>query len=192
MPLTTLDATSALIIIDLQKGIVALPDADVSQAVVANAAYLATEFRRRDLPVVLVNVAGAAPGRTEYTENSAELPADFFDLVAELDVHDDDVLVTKTRWGAFHGTDLHQFLQERGVTQTVLAGIATGIGVESTARAAHEHGYHVALATDAMTDMDTERHHNSVTRVFPVLGQTASTKDIVARLPRDPNPEQSA
>lgn len=54
--------------------------------------------------------------------------------------------------------------------------------MESTARAAYGHGYHVALATDAMADPDLEAHRNSVQRIFPLLGQTGSTAEIVAML----------
>jgi nicotinamidase-related amidase len=73
-----------------------------------------------------------------------------------------------------HPLDDH--LRGLGVTQVVLAGVATSIGVESTARAAHEHGYHVVLVTDAMTDGSADAHHNSITRIFPRLGETATTK----------------
>ena len=91
-------------------------------------------------------------------------------------------MVTKRNWGAFHGTDLDVQLRRRGVTQIVLGGIATSMGVESTARTAHEHGYHVTLATDAMSDMSPEAHENSVTRVFPRLGGTGTTEEILALL----------
>lgn len=93
-----------------------------------------------------------------------------------------DIIVTKQQWGAFYGTDLDLQLRRRGVTQVVLAGIATSIGVESTARSAHEHGYHVTLATDAMTDMSGEAHDNSVRRIFPRLGETGTTDEIVKLL----------
>jgi nicotinamidase-related amidase len=73
-------------------------------------------------------------------------------------------------------------LRDLGVTQIVLAGIATSLGVESTARAAHEHGYHVVLATDAMTDLDAEAHHNSIERIFPRLGETAITTEVLEML----------
>jgi nicotinamidase-related amidase len=76
-------------------------------------------------------------------------------------------------------TELDALLRERGVTQVILTGIATTMGVESTARAAHEHGYHVVLATDAMTDRDADAHHNSITRIFPRIGETATTADIL-------------
>jgi hypothetical protein len=86
--------------------------------------------------------------------------------------------------GAFHDTSLDAYPQEHGVTQVVLAGIATSVGVESTARSAYEHGYHVVLATDAMTDRDPDAHQNSIERIFPKLGETASTAQILDLLDR--------
>ncbi|MCF3148312.1 isochorismatase family protein, partial [Streptomyces platensis] len=176
---TTLDATTALVLIDLQKGIAGLPTAPVPAAgVIERAAGLAAAFRARGLPVVLVNVTGGAPGRTEHTRPAGEPPADWAELVPELDRQPGDVTVSKQGWGAFHGTDLDRELRARGVTQIVLGGIATSIGVESTARAAYEHGYHVTLATDAMTDLDADAHRNSVERVFPRLGETGTADAI--------------
>jgi nicotinamidase-related amidase len=90
------------------------------------------------------------------------------------------------RAGAFHGTTLDAHLRDLGVTQVVVTGVATTVGVEGTARAAHEHGYHVVLATDAMTDRDADAHHNSVTRIFPRLGETATTAEILDMLEKTP------
>lgn len=179
MALTTLDAKTALVVIDLQKGIVALPTAHPVAAVVKHARALADAFRGHGLPVVLVNVAGGAPGRTEQTRRLGELPDDWADLVAELDRQPQDHTVTKRTWGAFTGTDLAEHLKKLGVTQVVIAGVATSIGVESTARQAYEHGFNVALAIDAMTDMSPEAHLNSVTRIFPRLGETGTTREII-------------
>ncbi len=179
MALTTLDAKTALLVIDLQKGIVALPTAHPVAAVVKHARALADAFRGHGLPVVLVNVAGGAPGRTEQVRRLGELPDDWADLVAELDRRPQDHAVTKRTWGAFTGTDLAEHLKKLGVTQVVIAGVATSIGVESTARQAHELGFNVALAIDAMTDMSPEAHLNSVTRIFPRLGETGATREII-------------
>lgn len=175
----TLDPLPALVVIDLQKGIVAMPTVHPAEEVVARAAALAAAFRRRGLPVVLVNVAGGAPGRNEQPM-SGSLPAGWTELVAELAPAPSDHCVTKKTWGAFTGTDLAAWLSERGATQVVLAGIATSIGVESTARQAHELGFNVALVTDAMTDRSAEAHENSTTRIFPRLGERTTTAEIVA------------
>lgn len=183
MALTTLDAHTALIIIDLQHGIVRLPVAPLSaDDVIARAGELADAFHARHLPVVRVNVAGGAPGRNEMPRHDADLPADWADLVPQMQPEADDICVTKKTWGAFHQTDLHAQLQQCGVTQVVVCGIATSIGVESTAREAYALGYNVTLATDAMTCLDAHTHENSVTRIFPRLGETGSTAEVLALL----------
>jgi nicotinamidase-related amidase len=186
--ITAIDPHTALVLIDLQRGILAAPTQPYAAAdVLDRAVRLAEAFRAHDLSVVLVRVtarpdgADAAPGRTEV-QRPTNRP-EGWDLIAEeLTGHDDDIVVTKRNWGAFHGTDLDVLLRRRGVTQIVLGGIATSMGVESTARAAHEHGYHVTLATDAMADMSAETHRNSVERIFPRLGETGTTDEILALL----------
>lgn len=183
MALTTLDANTALIVIDLQHGIVRLPVTPLKpDEVIERAARLTEAFRAKQQPVVLVNVAGGAPGRTQQPRHAGELPADWAQLVPEMTPRPDDICITKTTWGAFHSTDLHAQLQQRGVTQVVICGIATSIGVEATARQAYELGYNVTLATDAMTCLDAETHRNSIERIFPRLGETGTTDDVLALL----------
>jgi nicotinamidase-related amidase len=179
MPVTTLDPKTALIVIDLQKGIVGLPAAHPMGEVVKNACELADAFRRSGLPVVLVNVEGGAPGRAEQTRSTRDFPAGWTDLVPELNQQPSDHRVTKRTWGAFTNTGLEKQLKELSVTQVVIAGVATSIGVESTARHAHEYGFHVTLAVDAMTDMNADAHTNSITRIFPRLGETGTTQEII-------------
>ncbi|MDA4887597.1 hydrolase [Streptomyces sp. MS2A] len=189
MSVTALDPRTALVVIDLQAGIVAAPTEPYSGAeVVARSAELAEAFRARGLPVVLVRVsfaadgADAVPGRTEAGGAGGPRPEGWDVIVDELAGHPADITVTKRNWGAFHGTGLDVQLRRRGVTQIVLTGVATSIGVESTARAAHEHGYHVTLATDAMSDMSAEAHRGSVERIFPRLGETGTTREILELL----------
>ena len=182
MALTTLDRQTALILIDLQKGIVSLPTAHPTAEVVKHARTLADAFRCQNLPVVLVNVSGGAPGRAEQTRSTQGFPAGWTDLVPELNQQSTDHTVTKQTWGAFSNTGLNEHLKKLGVTQVVIAGVATSIGVESTARQAHEYGYHVTLAIDAMTDMNADAHVNSTTRIFPRLGETGTTQEVVALL----------
>ncbi|MFF1354821.1 hydrolase [Streptomyces sp. NPDC058297] len=189
MALTTLDDRTALVVVDLQNGIVAAPTTPYTgPEVVARSVELADAFRSHGLPVVLVRVsvapdgADAVPGRNETPGYTGALP-EGWDLIAdELSGHPEDITVTKRNWGAFFGTDLDLQLRRRGITQVVLTGVATSIGVESTARAAHEHGYHVTLATDAMTDLDAEAHRNSIERIFPRLGESGTTEEITELL----------
>jgi nicotinamidase-related amidase len=182
MPVTTLDPKTALVVIDLQKGIVGLPTAHPTNEVVKQASELADAFRQRGLPVVLVNVDGGAPGRAEQTRSARDFPAGWTDLVPELNQQPTDHRVTKRTWGAFTNTGLEKHLRGLGVTQVVIAGVATSAGVESTARHAHEYGFHVTLAVDAMTDMNADAHHNSITRIFPRLGETGTTQEIIELL----------
>jgi len=184
MTVTAIDPQTALIVVDLQKGIVSRPTAHPVNEVIGHARALADAFRRRGLPVVLVNVVGGAPGRTEQARNLGNLPPDWTELVPELNRQPEDHTVTKRTWGAFTNTDLERYLKAQGVTQVVIVGVATSVGVESTARQAYELGFNVTLAVDAMTDMNPDTHANSIARIFPKLGETGTTEEIVALLDR--------
>jgi nicotinamidase-related amidase len=182
MPLTQLDTAAALIVIDLQKGIVGLPTVHPAGEIVGRAAQLARAFRQRGLPVILVNVSGRAPGRTDAGAPTFSFPLDWTELVPELEQQPGDHVVTKQRVGAFIGTSLDDYLRQRGVTQIFLAGISTSAGVESTARSAYDHGYNVVFIVDAMTDRDADQHRHSVQKIFPRLGETEITDNILMRL----------
>lgn len=182
MAVTTLDPKTALIIVDLQQGIVSLPTVRPIQEVVDNSRRLADAFRRRSLPVVLVNVNGGAPGRTETPPRMTTFPDGWSEIVPALDPQPSDLRVTKKTWGAFASTDLERQLRELEVTQVVITGVATTAGVESTARQAFEARFNVTLATDAMTDMRAEAHEASLAFIFPRIGETGTTDDILALL----------
>ncbi|MBD8058156.1 isochorismatase family protein [Cellulomonas sp. JH27-2] len=188
MAVTTIDPKTALVLIDLQRGIVggnAVPHTGAE--VVERCVTLADAFRERGLPVVLVHVTSRtdgsdfARGRTQ-TPRGGPRPADWDVLVDEVTGHDEDIVVTKRNPGAFYGTDLELHLRRRGITQIVLGGIATSIGVEATGRAAYDHGYNVTFATDAMADRDEVNHTHSIERSFPRVGETGTTAEILALL----------
>jgi nicotinamidase-related amidase len=179
MPLTTLDTHAALIVIDLQKGIVALPTVHSTSEIVARSAQLARAFRARGLPVVLVNVTGAAPGRTDAGPRKFAFSDDWAELVPELEQQPGDILITKQRIGAFIGTRLDEILRQRVVTQVFFTGVATSAGVESTARSAHDYGYNVVFVVDAMTDRDADAHRLSVEKIFPRFGETDTTDNVL-------------
>jgi nicotinamidase-related amidase len=182
MPITKLDPVTALVVIDLQRGIVSLPTVHPVQEVIGNAATLARSFRARRLPVVLVNVTGAAPGRTDAPRRHLSFPPEWTELVPELQQQPSDYLVSKQRFGAFLGTDLDPYLRHRAATQIVLAGISTSLGVESTGRCAYDLGYNVTFAIDAMTDRDPDVHRNCVEKIFPRLGESDTTADVLRLL----------
>ena len=182
MPLTTLDPRTALVVIDLQKGLAAYPTNQPLADVAEKAAALAAAFRRHGQPVVLVNVTGVAPGRTEQPRAPRSFPADFAEFLPVLDQQPADHVVSKRTWGAFMNTDLDAWLKGQGVTQVVIVGVATSVGVESTARQAYEHGYNVALAVDAMADMSAEAHAHSIAAIFPKLGETGTSQAVIGLL----------
>ncbi len=184
MAVTQLDPKSALIVIDLQKGLMGFPVVHPITEVIARTRRLLDAFRAAGHTVVLVNCDAIAPGRTEAQRpDFSRFPEGWTDLIADLDVQPDDIQVTKKSWGAFATTGLEQTLRARGVTQVVVTGVATGSGVEATARQAYEAGFNVTLAVDAMTDTRAEAHDYSLAKVFPRLGESGTADEIIALLP---------
>ncbi|MER7538981.1 isochorismatase family cysteine hydrolase [Streptomyces sp. NPDC097704] len=182
MSVTAMDRKSALVVVDLQKGIVDLPLAHPAEEVLARNAELLAAFRRRRLPVVLVNVAGSPVGRNDLETSFSEPPPEWSELVPELGATASDHLVTKHARSAFTRTGLDEWLRDRGVTQVVVSGITTSSGVESTVRDAHELGYNVTVATDACTDVDAAAHDHTLTKVYPLIAETGPTKLVLAAL----------
>jgi nicotinamidase-related amidase len=189
----TLDARStALVLIDLQKGIVGLQLAPYSAAhVLENSAALVRRFAEAGATVVWVHVAFASDNADRLCQPvdapspsapKGGLPPDysqFADEIASLPV---DVIITKRQWGAFHGTELDLQLRRRGITTIVLGGVATNFGVESTAREAWQHNYSLVIAEDACTSMSAEMHQFSMEKIMPRLARVRSTADIIAAL----------
>jgi nicotinamidase-related amidase len=182
---------TALVLIDLQQGIVGAPRAPRSGAeVVQNAARLAARFRALGATVVLVRVAFQPdfkdalnpPADVVNPFNPSALPSTWADLVPEVGPQAGDLVITKRQWGAFHGTELDLQLRRRGVGTIVLGGIATNIGVESTARSAFEHGYAQVFVEDAMASVSAEMHEFAVKNIFPRIGFVRSTDQVLAAL----------
>jgi nicotinamidase-related amidase len=184
----TLDAeTTALVVIDLQRGIVARQAAPHSAAeVVERSARLADAFRAAGAFVVLVHVAFAADKRdmlsppVDSPNPPAQLPPEWSQIVPELGPRDGDLVVTKHQWGAFYGTELDLQLRRRGIRTIVLCGIATNFGVESTARDAWERNYALVFAEDAMSGLAEGAHAFAISTIFPRLGRVRKTSDVLA------------
>ena len=181
MPVTTLDPKAALIVIDLQKGVVGMQTVTPTMEIVRRSADIARAFRRRDFPVILVNVNGRAPGRTALQRNFAR-PDGWDELVPELDIQATDFRVTKQQIGAFYGTALELILRRNGVTQVFITGIATSSGVEATARTAYDLGFNVVSIVDAMTEGDVEAHQHAVEKQLPKISEIATTAEVLALL----------
>lgn len=182
MPITTLDPAAALVVIDLQKGLAAIQTVHPMADIIDRSARLARAFRERDLPVVLVNVAGRPSGRTQAGGGNFPVSPDWAELVDELDQHPTDHLVTKHSPGAFIGTNLDSYLRSRNVTQIFLTGVSTNSGVEATARSAYDFGYNVAVVIDAISDRDLALHNDRVENFFPRIAETDTTENVLKLL----------
>ena len=195
--ITALDPKAALILIDLQNGIASLPLFKPAKDVIEKSSIMVKAFHERGLPVIFINVnpfkdthkilratERGLPATKEAIEQTlATMRANrFFDIVPELALQEHDLRITKGNWNAFFNTDLHEKLQETGTTQIVLAGIATSIGVEGTARAANELGYNIAFAKDAMSDFTETAHQHSLNVIFPRIGEVDDAHIIVEKL----------
>lgn len=108
-----------------------------------------------------------------------ERPADWAEFDPRLNVQENDYIVTKRQWGAFFGTDLDLQLRRRGIDTIVLCGIATNIGVESTAREAFQYGYNQIFITDAMATFTKEEHEATLSYIFPKIGKLRTTQQFL-------------
>jgi nicotinamidase-related amidase len=178
---------TALVLIDLQNGIVGMPVVPRSgPEVVAAGRALAERFRAAGATVVLVRVAWSddladvPPQRVDQpsTRRAGGLPAGWSTLVEGL-VQPTDLVITKRQWGAFYGTELDLQLRRRGIRTIVLGGIATNFGVESTARQAWEHGYEVVLAEDACASVAVDLHDMAIRHIFPRLARVVHSTAVV-------------
>ncbi|MCL4494255.1 MAG: hydrolase [Firmicutes bacterium] len=180
---------TALVVIDLQKGIAQMPaEPHTGQSVVSRAGQLADRFRSVGAFVVLVHVGPSEDGGdalhpiTDTETTWPTLPPGWDEIVAELGPQKGDHVIRKRQWGAFYGTDLDLQLRRRGIDTIVLCGISTNIGVESTARAAYEHGYQQIFVEDACSARSSDEHHFTFQHIFPRIGRIRSTREVLDAL----------
>jgi nicotinamidase-related amidase len=184
----TLDPKStALVLIDLQNAIVSRQLAPhAASDVVARSAKLAEAVRASGGTVVYVHVLItdilSLPVDRANPRPADPIPPEASELVPAAGFRDGDVLIAKRQWGAFYGTNLEQQLRRRGIRAIIMAGIATNMGVESTARAAHDQGYELVFAEDAMSSMSVEFHQFSIQNIFPIMGRVRSSIEIIEAL----------
>lgn len=190
----------ALVVIDLQKGIVAAPTQPHPAAqVVANAAKVANACRARGAYVVLVHVGPSPDGKDALhpiTDPQPPRPPPspgWDEFVPEVGPKPGDHIVRKRQWGAFYGTDLDLQLRRRGIDTILLCGISTNYGVESTARDAYERGYNQIFIEDACSGRAAEDHAFPFRVIFPRIGVVRNTEDVMrALLPPAPPPDAKA
>jgi len=187
MDLTLVPARTAMVVIDLQRGIVA--GSNGASDVVAHAAALADALRAAGGTVVLVHVTPSDDGRDALHPltdtppfQPRPLPENWAEIVPELGPRPGDLVITKRQWGAFYGTELDLQLRRRGIDTILLAGISTNAGVESTARDAYERGYQQVFVEDAMAGRSPEEHDHTVRSLFPRIGRVRSTAEVLTAL----------
>ena len=180
--------STALILIDLQQGIVGRETAPHSAAdVVKRGAQLAARCRAKGATVVYVNVDIAKylrlpTDKSMMDPNAPPPPPSASELVPEAGFQAGDLKITKRQWGAFFGTDLEQQLRQRGIKTILLGGISTNYGVESTARAAAGLGFALIVVEDATASSSAELHRFPYEHIFPRLGRVRSTAEVLAAL----------
>lgn len=186
----TLDpATTALVAIDLQHGIVNLETVPhLSADVVDKTAKIAKALRLKGGTIVFVRVTNSEDGRDALKPTTDVVPpvtpprpSYWSELVPKLGIKDGDIIVTKRQWGAFYGTDLEMQLRRRGIRTIILVGISTNIGVESTARDAYERGFDQVFVEDATAAMNADAHKHSF-GLFGRIGRIRSTEQVLDAL----------
>jgi nicotinamidase-related amidase len=179
---------TALVVIDLQKGIAAMPTKPYpAHDVIENAAKLVNTFRINEMPVFLVHVTTTKDtmlnviSDESFSRPSAPSPH-WAEFVSEIAPTPKDIIIDKKQWGAFYGTDLELQLRRRKMDTIVLCGIATDYGVESTARFAYEYGFQQIFAEDAMASRSDEQHNAAVNFIFKRMGRVRKTNEILKAL----------
>lgn len=180
---------TAVVVIDLQKGITAMPTEPYpAKMVIKNSVKIIETARQNQMPVFLVHVTPSADGKdalhpiVENAPNFGDRPADWAEYIPELNIQPTDFLITKRQWGAFHGTELDLQLRRRGIDTIILCGIATNMGVESTARFAFEYGYNQIFAEDAMAARSREMHEHPVKYTFTRFGLVMKTDEVLEKM----------
>jgi len=187
--LTLNAARTALVVIDLQEGILPFAGGPHSASqVVSHAAKLAEKCRANGSPVFQVRVgwsAGFADALRQPVDAqlpSHALPDNWWQAPVALNQAESDIIVVKRQWGAFYGTELELQLRRRGIDTLILCGISTNIGVESTARHAWEMGFSLVIAEDACSAASSEQHQNSLQYIFPRIARVRRTEEILTAL----------
>ncbi|OPJ65446.1 isochorismatase family protein [Clostridium chromiireducens] len=178
---------TALVVIDLQNGIVNSPRLPHSGAeVVEKASNLIKAFSNKGALVVLVRVSSIdgkdmIKPETDSASNSVKFSEGWDRFVPEIE-DKNAITITKRQWGAFHGTELDLQLRRRGIDTIVLCGISTSIGVDTTAREAYQHGYNQIFVEEAMTAGTKEEHDYVCKYIFPKIGKMRTSEEVISSL----------
>lgn len=180
MTLTAIDASSALIAVDLQQGILNFADPAEREKIVKNTARLADEFHARNLPVIWVRALGMPAGRKEMGPPAGGHDESWNAPDENLPIDESrDLVVFKRALSCFTVPETTEYLKKHGSTQVVITGLAAGVGVESTARSAFDAGYNVTVVSDAVTDGMPERLESALKISMPSFAEIGTTQNVL-------------
>jgi nicotinamidase-related amidase len=187
---------TALLVMDYQAGI--LGRLSESETLLARAAdaiatvrrhgghvgYVRVGFADADFDALPATSAMAASVATWGRRLHADSPATA--------VHENvapepgDIVVRKTRVGAFSTTDLDRQLRDRSITTLILAGLSTSGVLLSTVRDAADRDYRILVLADVSADPDPEVHAFLTTRIFPRQARVITLAELDGLLSEGP------
>lgn len=192
-------AKTALVVVDMQNFYVA--EVETARSIVPNVNRLAEACRERGVPVIwLIMTVAEAPGAPSqwslyhdwfFTEAKGRNHRDQLSpgheghkLYPGLDVREGEPIVHKRRFSPFveGSSDLHARLQAMGVENLLIAGTATNMCSETTARDAMMLDYRVVMVEDANAARYDEDHLAGLTSFWQSFGDVRSTDDAIAML----------
>jgi ureidoacrylate peracid hydrolase len=188
---------AALLVVDVQndfvssKGSAAKRGEDVSaaQAVAPKLIRLIEEARRVGLTVIYIKTT-----HSEWTDTPSWIyrksqqsalntcregtwGAEFYEGIAPLPT---ERVVIKHRYSAFINTDLNTVLHAKGIQSVLLAGVATNVCVETSARDAYMYDYYVTMVEDCAAAYEAKLHLNTLENIRRHFGLVATSDEIMA------------
>ncbi|MCL5976135.1 MAG: cysteine hydrolase [Candidatus Parvarchaeota archaeon] len=177
---------TALIVWDVQKMLV--NNIYNKEEFLKNINELIESARTKGMPIFFTRITPLpkefeSPARkyssSKMKFNLSQLPKEMFDLAIE--PKSNEIVINKNTASIFIGTNFELMCRNAGIETLIIAGIATEIGVESTARDAANRGFYVVVDSNASSSSDKEAHERSLEnmkKLFDVL----STEDIIKAL----------
>ncbi|HEY2700148.1 MAG TPA: cysteine hydrolase [Pseudonocardiaceae bacterium] len=184
-------ARTALLVMDYQNGIVTMAAdagaedalartieaADLVRKAGGRVGYVRVAFTDDDIAAIPANShfsTMVTPERREFLH--ADSPATAID--ERIAPQDGDIIVRKTRVGAFSTTDLHEQLRAANVDTLLLAGLSTSGVVLSTVRDGADRDYRIIVLADACADPTPGVHEFLTEKVFPRQTTVLTTAEL--------------
>ena len=212
-PITLELSRTAVLVVDMQNafaspgGMLDLAGLDVSPArdAVANASLVCEAARSAGLPVIYLTIgyppdestAGGPDSPNPQKELALRLMRERpelrgklltfgtwdFQIVDVLAPEPIDVVIVKSRYSGFHGTNLDSILRSRGLRNLLIVGIASNVCVESTIRDAYFNEYWPVMIEDAtMPAGSADIHRATLYNVKTFFGWVTNAEDVATAL----------